>query len=105
MKDILFIIGSDSDRDAVQPGIALIEEKSLTYTLEVISAHRNLPQLIQLPKRIHRRHRIQIKPQQFFPDFPRVLVRIENLQAATPRDQHERMESVTLPQSLQYLDA
>lgn len=46
MKDILFIIGSKSDLDAVQPGIELIEEKKMTFTLEVISAHRNLDALI-----------------------------------------------------------
>ena len=47
MKDILFIIGSESDREAVQPGVSLIEEKKLSYTLEVISAHRNLETLIE----------------------------------------------------------
>ncbi len=46
MKDILFIIGSESDRERIQPGIDLIVEKGLSYRLEVISAHRNLPELI-----------------------------------------------------------
>jgi len=46
MKDILFIIGSESDKTAVQPGIDLLNEKGLSFTLEVISAHRNLPKLV-----------------------------------------------------------
>jgi 5-(carboxyamino)imidazole ribonucleotide mutase len=46
MKDILFIIGSSSDRDAVEPAIELIKEKSLSFDLRVFSAHRNLPELL-----------------------------------------------------------
>ena len=50
MKDILFIIGSESDKESVAPGISLIEEKKLSYRLEVISAHRNLPHLMDFLK-------------------------------------------------------
>lgn len=46
MKDVLFIIGSESDKTAIQPGIDLLNEKGLSFTLEVISAHRNLQKLI-----------------------------------------------------------
>jgi phosphoribosylaminoimidazole carboxylase PurE protein len=46
MKDVLFVIGSESDRTAVAPGTELMDEKGLTYDLEVISAHRNLKKLI-----------------------------------------------------------
>lgn len=50
MKDILFLIGSESDRDLVAPGMELIEEKGLRSTLAVYSAHRNLPELTQYLK-------------------------------------------------------
>ena len=46
MKDVLFIIGSESDKKAVQPAIDLLDEKKLSFTLEVISAHRDLSKLI-----------------------------------------------------------
>ena len=46
MKDVLFIIGSESDKKAVQPAVDLLNEKGLSFTLEVISAHRDLSKLI-----------------------------------------------------------
>ncbi|MCL2705248.1 MAG: AIR carboxylase family protein [Spirochaetaceae bacterium] len=46
MKDILFIIGSESDRKNIEPGIDLINEKGLSCDLVVYSAHRNLPELM-----------------------------------------------------------
>jgi phosphoribosylaminoimidazole carboxylase PurE protein len=46
MKDVLFIIGSESDKEAIQPAIELLNEKGLSFTLEVISAHRNLKKLV-----------------------------------------------------------
>jgi phosphoribosylaminoimidazole carboxylase PurE protein len=46
VKDVLFLIGSESDKPAVEPGIALMEEKKITYELKVISAHRKLEELI-----------------------------------------------------------
>ena len=46
MKDVLFIIGSESDRDTVKPAIDLLEEKGLQFDLRVFSAHRNLPELM-----------------------------------------------------------
>jgi 5-(carboxyamino)imidazole ribonucleotide mutase len=45
MKDILFIIGSESDRQPVQPGVDLMVEKKLSFDLRVFSAHRNLDEL------------------------------------------------------------
>ena len=47
MKDILFIIGSESDKKVISPGIELILEKGLSYDLFVYSAHRNLTELIE----------------------------------------------------------
>lgn len=47
MKDILIIVGSDSDRSAIEPGIELIKEKKLSYEFHVFSAHRNLDELLK----------------------------------------------------------
>jgi 5-(carboxyamino)imidazole ribonucleotide mutase len=47
MKDILFIVGSDSDREVMEPGLQLADEKKLSYEYHVISAHRKLPELLQ----------------------------------------------------------
>ncbi len=46
MKDILFIIGSESDRKNIESGIELIREKGMSHELVVYSAHRNLPELM-----------------------------------------------------------
>ena len=60
MKDILFIIGSESDRKSVAPGIDLIEEKKMTCDLAVYSAHRNLPELMNFLKKEEENYRIII---------------------------------------------
>jgi len=60
MTDVLFIIGSESDREAIAPGIELIKEKGFSYTLEVISAHRDLPRLMAFLKEQEQRHRVII---------------------------------------------
>lgn len=45
MKDILWIIGSKSDTDQIQPGIELIEQFGFSHDLKILSAHRDLPEL------------------------------------------------------------
>jgi len=50
MKDVLFVIGSASDEAAVMPGLSLLQEKGLSYDLKVLSAHRNLEQLVSFLK-------------------------------------------------------
>ncbi|MBN2653456.1 MAG: AIR carboxylase family protein [Spirochaetales bacterium] len=45
MKDVLFIVGSESDKQAVQPGLDLMDEKKMSYDFKIYSAHRNLPEL------------------------------------------------------------
>jgi len=50
MKDVLFVIGSKSDREAVAPALALMDEKKIGYELTVLSAHRNLAELLDLLK-------------------------------------------------------
>lgn len=46
MKDVLFIIGSESDLEQVQVGLNLLEEKNISYDLQILSAHRKLPELL-----------------------------------------------------------
>ncbi len=46
MKDILWLIGSESDRKQVAPAVELMQEKKLSYDLFVYSAHRNLVELL-----------------------------------------------------------
>ena len=60
MKDVLFIIGSETDRQAVDPGLELLSEKSMSFELKVLSAHRNLEQLIQFLKQAEAGYRIVI---------------------------------------------
>ena len=50
MKDILFVIGSDSDRERILPGLELAKEKGFAYDLEVLSAHRDLEKLMSFMK-------------------------------------------------------
>jgi 5-(carboxyamino)imidazole ribonucleotide mutase len=45
MKDVLFLIGSESDKPAVEPGLQLLSEKGMSFELKVMSAHRDLEQL------------------------------------------------------------
>ncbi len=45
-RDILIIIGSESDRGQIQPGIDKAEELGLSYTVKVYSAHRQLDELL-----------------------------------------------------------
>ena len=46
MKDVLFVIGSESDTPAVEPALQLMSEKGMSFELKVISAHRNLEELV-----------------------------------------------------------
>lgn len=50
MKDVLVIIGSESDSQAVEPGLQLLSEKGMSFDLKVLSAHRNLEQLVAFLK-------------------------------------------------------
>jgi 5-(carboxyamino)imidazole ribonucleotide mutase len=48
---IMVFIGSDSDFDVVQDGLALLKEFGLTYSLEVTSAHRSPERTLALVRR------------------------------------------------------
>ena len=58
MKDVLCIIGSESDRDRVEPAAALMREKSISFDLKVYSAHRNLDELLDFLKHSESRYRV-----------------------------------------------
>ncbi len=60
MKDVLVIIGSESDTQAVEPGLQLMSEKGMSYDLKVLSAHRNLEQLVAFLKAEEAGYRIVI---------------------------------------------
>ncbi len=50
MTDVLFLIGSESDKEAVEPGLALLKEKGIGFELKVLSAHRDLDELARFLK-------------------------------------------------------
>ena len=60
MKDVLFIIGSESDRKSVEPGLELLSEKGISFELKVISAHRNLEELVAFLKQEESKYRVVI---------------------------------------------
>lgn len=60
MKDLLFIIGSESDREQVAPGMELAEEKGLSCDLVVYSAHRNLPELTEFLNKEEKNYKVII---------------------------------------------
>ncbi len=60
MADVLFIIGSESDKEAVQPGLELLAEKKLSCDLKVLSAHRDLPELLAFLKDHEKDYRVII---------------------------------------------
>ncbi len=46
-KDVLVIVGSESDRSQIQYGLDLLDEKKISYDFKIFSAHRNLKALIE----------------------------------------------------------
>ena len=46
MKDVLFLVGSQSDVETVDPALKLLAEKGMSHELKVLSAHRNLEELV-----------------------------------------------------------
>jgi 5-(carboxyamino)imidazole ribonucleotide mutase len=60
VKDILWLIGSESDRKQVEPALALMEEKQLSFDLFVFSAHRNLSELLQFLDTESKKYRVII---------------------------------------------
>lgn len=60
MKDVLFVIGSQSDEPAVQPALSLLEEKGISFELKVLSAHRNLEELVSFLRREEKGYRMVI---------------------------------------------
>lgn len=50
MIDITIIIGSESDKEQIAPLIDVLNSYEMTHQLKVISAHRNLEELIVFTK-------------------------------------------------------
>lgn len=59
-KDLLFIVGSASDQEAIQPGLDLAAAEGLSYDFKIYSAHRNLPALTQFLKENEENYRVII---------------------------------------------
>ena len=60
MKDVLFLIGSESDTPAVEPGLTLLAEKGMSFELKVLSAHRDLEALVSFLRQEEANYRIVI---------------------------------------------
>jgi len=60
MKDVLFIVGSESDKGSVQPGLDLMTEKGMSFDFKIYSAHRNLPELLTFLKEHEAEYRVII---------------------------------------------
>lgn len=60
MKDVLLIIGSESDKKNVAPGVDLMQERGISFDLVVYSAHRNLPELLDFLKTAQREYLVFI---------------------------------------------
>jgi 5-(carboxyamino)imidazole ribonucleotide mutase len=60
VKDVLFIVGSESDTPTIEPGLQLLSEKGMTFDLKVLSAHRNLEQLVAFLKEEEAGYRLVI---------------------------------------------
>ncbi|HUZ18037.1 MAG TPA: AIR carboxylase family protein [Spirochaetia bacterium] len=60
MKDVVFIIGSESDKKNVAPGVDLLQELGLQFDLVVYSAHRSLPELLGFLREAESQYRVFI---------------------------------------------
>ena len=60
MKDILWLIGSESDREQVEPALDLMKEKLLGFDIFVFSAHRNLLELLDFLDAESKKYRVII---------------------------------------------
>ena len=60
MKDVLFIVGSESDTPTIEPGLQLLSERGMTFDLKVLSAHRNLEELVAFLKEEEAGYRLVI---------------------------------------------
>ncbi len=79
MKDVLFVIGSQSDEAAVKPAISLMEEKGMSFDLKVLSAHRNLEELITFLKGGEKSYRLVIAAAGLSAALPGVIASVVKL--------------------------
>jgi 5-(carboxyamino)imidazole ribonucleotide mutase len=60
VTDVLFLVGSQSDTEAVEPGVQLLKEKGIGFEMKVLSAHRNLEELTAFLKEQGSTYRVVI---------------------------------------------
>ncbi len=79
MKDVLFVIGSQSDEAAVKPGLSLLEEKRMSFELKVLSAHRNLDELLSFLRSEEKNYRLVIAAAGLSAALPGVIASVVKL--------------------------
>ncbi len=79
MKDVLFVIGSKSDEPAIQPALSLLEEKGMSFELKILSAHRNLEELMSFLKGEEKNFRLVIAAAGLSAALPGVIASIVKL--------------------------
>lgn len=79
MKDVLFVIGSQSDEPAVKPALSLLEEKGMSFELKVLSAHRNLEELLAYLRREEKSFRLVIAAAGLSAALPGVIASVVTL--------------------------
>jgi phosphoribosylaminoimidazole carboxylase PurE protein len=79
MKDVLFVVGSQSDEHAVQPALSLLEEKRMSFELKVISAHRNLEELVSFLRDKEKDYRLVIAAAGLSAALPGVIASVVKL--------------------------
>jgi 5-(carboxyamino)imidazole ribonucleotide mutase len=79
VKDVLFLIGSESDRPAIEGGIGLLEELGISFELKVLSAHRNLEELISFLKSHEKEFKLVIAAAGLSAALPGIVASIASL--------------------------
>jgi 5-(carboxyamino)imidazole ribonucleotide mutase len=79
VKDVLFVIGSQSDEPAVRPALSLLEEKGMSFELKVLSAHRNLDELVSFLKAEEKSFRLVIAAAGLSAALPGVIASVVKL--------------------------
>jgi 5-(carboxyamino)imidazole ribonucleotide mutase len=79
MKDVLFIIGSQSDEPAVEPALSLLEEKHMSFVVKVLSAHRDLEELLSFLREEEKNYRLVIAAAGLSAALPGVIASVVKL--------------------------
>jgi 5-(carboxyamino)imidazole ribonucleotide mutase len=79
VTDVLFLIGSESDKPAIEPGLSLLQEKGMSFECKVLSAHRNLEELMGFLKSREKDFRLVIAAAGLSAALPGVVASIVGL--------------------------